>query len=155
MAVRRGELERAQVLLDESLCLYRAAGSKFDIGGSLAQHGFLALQKGDPMVALQSFKESLQLHRNYPMSPWITKALAHLLIAFTACAKWIVSAQLAGALGGADRAAHAAPPELSGRAARAYEEAVSRTRAVLGDPQFVDASNAGRQLTPTLATGET
>lgn len=147
MAARRGEFQRAQRLLDESLHLYRASGSKFDIGGSLAQHGFLALQQGDPLLALQRFRESLQLHRDYPMSPWVTKVLAHLLVAFSACAKWTVAAQLAGALAGGDGAADAAPPDLSGRAARAYEEAVSRIRAVLGARQFADASNAGRQLT--------
>jgi predicted ATPase/DNA-binding winged helix-turn-helix (wHTH) protein len=147
MAVRRGEFKRAQTLLDESLALYRAAGSRFDIGGSLAQHGFLALQQGDSMLALQRFRESLQLHRNYPMSPWVTKALAHLLIAFTALEQWTIAAQLAGVVGGADRTATGAPAELSGRAARAYEQAVSRARAVLGDAQFVGASSEGRQLT--------
>jgi hypothetical protein len=147
MAIRRGEFERAQSLLDESLRHYRAVGSKFDIGGSLAQHGFLALQRGDPLLALQRFRESLQLHRNYPMSPWVTKALAQMLMAFAACERWTIAAQLAGTLAGADSAIQAAPPELSGRAARAYEAAVSQTRAALGDPQFADASDAGRGLT--------
>jgi tetratricopeptide (TPR) repeat protein len=147
MAVRRGEFERAQALLDESLGLYRAAGSKVDIGGSLAQHGFLALQKGDPLLALQRFRESLRLHRDYPMSPWVTKALAQMLIAFAACERWAIAAQLAGTLARVDRSARVAPPELSGRAARAYEEAVSHARAALGDPQFVEESNAGSRLT--------
>src|SRR5262249_10428039 len=44
--LRRGELQRAQSLLDESLRLYRVGGSKFDVGNSLSQHGFLALQQG-------------------------------------------------------------------------------------------------------------
>jgi len=147
MAVRRGEFQRAQSLLDESLSLYRAAGSKFDIGGSLAQHGFLALQQGAPLLALQRFRESLQLHRDYPMSPWVTKALAQMLIAFAACERWAIAAQLAGTLAGADRTAREAPPELSGRAARAYEEAVAHTRAAIGESQFVDDSDAGKRLT--------
>ena len=150
MAIRRGEFQRAQSLLDESLRLYRAAGSKFDIGGSLAQHGFLALQQGDPMLALQRFRESLQLHRNYPKSPWITKVLAHLLIVHAACGRWAVAAQLAGVLTGARKAEHVsatAPPELSGRLAKAYEEAVAHTLAALGEPAFNDERDAGRQMT--------
>ena len=147
MATWRGEFGRAQKLLDESLSLYRTMGSKFDIGASLAQHGFLALQQGDPLLAFQRFRDSLQLHRDYPMSPWVTKALAQMLIAFAACERWAIAAQLAAVLAGADRAIEAAPLELSGRAARAYEAAVSRTRAALGDPQFADASDAGSRLT--------
>jgi non-specific serine/threonine protein kinase len=147
MAIRRGEFQRAQSLLNENLSLYRAAGSKFDIGISLGQHGFLALQRGDPLLALQRFRESLQLHRDYPMSPWVTKALAQMLIAFAACERWAIAAQLAGTLAGADRTVGVAPPELSGRAARAYEEAVARSLAALGNAQLVDASDLGRRLT--------
>jgi hypothetical protein len=35
----------------------------------------------------------------------------------------------------------------SSRSTRAYENAVSHARAALGDPQFVDESNAGSRLT--------
>jgi hypothetical protein len=89
----------------------------------------------------------LPLHRNYPMSPWVTKSLAHLLIAFAACERWTVAARLAGVLSSADGATSAAPPELSGRAARSYEEAVAHTRATLGESSFKDESDAGRRLT--------
>jgi non-specific serine/threonine protein kinase len=147
MATRRGEFERAEKLLAESLALYRDVGSKFDIGGSLAQLGFLALREGNASRALQLFRESLPLHRNYPMSPWVTKSLAHLLIAFAACERWTVAGQLAGVLSSADEATFAAPPELSGRAARSYEEAVVNTRAALGETAFKDESEAGRRLT--------
>ena len=127
MATRRGDFERASRLLAESLVLYRAIDSKFDIAGSLAQQGFLALRRDEPMQALKLFRESLPLYRNYPMSPWATKGLAHLLIAHAACERWRIAAQLAGVLGRADGTNAAAPPELSGRVARAYEEAVART----------------------------
>jgi predicted ATPase/DNA-binding winged helix-turn-helix (wHTH) protein len=147
MATRRGDFERAEKLLAESLALYRAVGSKFDIGGSLAQLGFLALSEGNATRALQLFQESLPLHRNYPMSPWVTKGLAHLLIAFAACQRWTIAARLAGVLGSADGAGSATPPELSGRAARGYEEAVANARAALGEPTFRDQSEAGRRLT--------
>jgi non-specific serine/threonine protein kinase len=147
MATRRGEFERAEKLLAESLALYRAIGSSFDIGGSLAQLGFLALREGHSTRALELFREGLPLHRNYPMSPWVTKSLAHLLIAFAACERWTVAAQLAGVVGGADGQTSAAPPDLSGRAARSYEEAVADTRAALGEPTFRNQSEEGRQLT--------
>jgi len=150
MATRRGEFERAGKLLAESLALYRAVNSKFDIAGSLAQQGFLALQQGNPARSLQLFRESLPLHRNYPMSPWVSKGLAHLLIAYAACERWDAAARLAGVLGGADRsggAPGAVPPELSGRAARAYEEAVARTRAALSEAAFQSESDAGARMT--------
>jgi non-specific serine/threonine protein kinase len=147
MATRRGEFERAESLLAESLALYRGVGSKFDIGGSLAQLGFLALREGDATRALQLFRESLPLHRNYPMSPWVTKSLAHLLIAFSACKRWTLAAQLAGVLGNAGGTAGAAPPELSGRAARGYEEAVADTRVALGEQAFEDGAAEGSRMT--------
>ncbi|MCM2251842.1 MAG: helix-turn-helix transcriptional regulator [Ramlibacter sp.] len=147
MAIRRGEFERAGSLLAESLALYRAIDSKFDIAGSLVQQGFLALRQGNPSWALQLFRESLPLHRNYPMSPWVTKGLAHLLIAYAACERWVVAARLAGVLSGARGAAGAAPPELSGRAARAYEEAVARVRSALGPSAFDEQAGAGGRMT--------
>jgi predicted ATPase/class 3 adenylate cyclase len=158
MAVRRGDFESAGRLLDESLALYRTAGSKFDIGGSLAQHGFLALSQGNPMLALQRYKEGLELHRNYPMSPWVTKGLAHLLIAYAACERWQIAARLTGALRSAESASAAVPSDLSGRVARAYEEAVARTKSNLGASVFNEEADAGRRMTREkaieLALGE-
>jgi predicted ATPase len=150
IAIRRGEFERAGKLLVETLALFRAVNSKFDIAHTLAQQGFLALRQGNPTLALQLFRESLPLHRNYPMSPWVTKGLAHLLIAYAACERWTIAAQLAGVLTGtskADGAPAASPPELSGRAAKAYEEAVAHTLAALGAPAFKDDCDAGRRMT--------
>jgi predicted ATPase len=147
MATRRGDFERAGRLLAESLALYRAIESKFDIAGSLVQQGFLALQRDDPVRALQLFRESLPLHRNYPMSPWVTRGLGHLLIAYAACERWRIAAQLAGVLSHADGPSPtAAPPELSGRVARAYEEAVARTLAKLGASAFEAEANAGKRM---------
>lgn len=150
IAIRRGDFERANKLLAESLDLYRAVESKFDIAGSLAQQGFLAQRQGEPARALALFKQSLPLHRNYPMSPWVTKGLAQLLIAYAACERWDVAARLAGVLGGA-RAADAArtwaPAELSGRVRQAYEEAVACTRAALDEVAFVEETDAGSRMT--------
>jgi non-specific serine/threonine protein kinase len=147
IATRRGELERASKLVAESLALHRAVDSKFDLAGGLAQQGLLALSQGDPARALQLFRESLPLHRNYPMSQWATKGLAHLVIGYAACERWPIAAQLAGVLASTDGASTAAPPELSGRVARAYEEAVVRTRSALGEPGFEDEADAGRRMT--------
>ena len=137
MATRRGEFERASELLAESLALYRAVGSKFDIAGSLVQQGFLALQQGNPGLALRLFRESLPMHRNYPMSPWVTKGLAHLLIAYAACEQWQVTARLAGVLG------EAVPTEVSGRVGRAYADSIACTRAALGESAFGIESSTG------------
>ncbi|HVE52096.1 MAG TPA: winged helix-turn-helix domain-containing protein, partial [Ramlibacter sp.] len=124
MATRRGDLERAAALVAESLALRRAVDSKFDVAAGLAQQGLLALRQGDPRRALDLFRESLPLYRNYPMSHWVTRSLAHLLIAYSACDRHATGAQLAGALAGPAGAIGAPPPALSERVAHAYEEAV-------------------------------
>ena len=158
MATRRGEFDRASSLLSESLAHYRAIDSKFDIAGSLVQQGFLELQRGQPVRALQLFRESLPLHRNYPSSPWVTKGLAHLVIALAACQHWPTAARLAGVLGrkgsadaDADADAASAPAELSGRVARAYEDAALQVRTALGEPAFRQAFDTGQQLTREAA----
>lgn len=148
LATRRGDFERASLLLSESLALYRSLDSKFDIAGSLAQQGFLALRRGDARRALGLFREALPLHRNYPLSPWVTKGIAHLLIAYSACERWQIAARLAGVLAAAGGDAVAsAPAELSGRAARTYEDAVAATRKSLGKAAFADLVEAGRAMT--------
>ncbi|MEJ8848566.1 ATP-binding protein [Variovorax rhizosphaerae] len=149
VASRRGQHERAGKLLAESLALYRAIDAKFDIAGSLVQLGYLALHQGDAIRALELFRESLSLHRNYPTSRWITSGLANLLIAYVACEQWTIAARLAGALNGtrAEGAPAVVLPELSGRVQRAYEAAFLRIRAALGDSAFKHECNAGAQIT--------
>ena len=154
IAIRRGDFQRANQLLTESLDLYRAVESKFDIAGSLAQQGFLALRQNEPARALDLFRQSLPLHRNYPTSPWVTRGVAQLLIAQAACGNWHVAAQLAGVLGvvrTVDVGRSWAPPELSGRVKQAYEEAVARTRAALDPAAFDEATEAGRHMTREAA----
>ena len=150
MALRRGEFERAHELLTESLAMYRSVDVKYEIAGSLEQQGFLALRRGDPVQALQLFKESLPIHRAYPTSPWVTRGLALLLIAYAACEKWQVAAQLAGVLGSAEPGEEctvAVPTELSGRIARAYQDGVTNARAKLGDDEFKRRAEAGKRMT--------
>jgi len=150
MATRRGEFDRAETLLAESLAMYRAVDVKYEIAGSLEQQGFLALRRGDPARALQLFKESLPIHRAYPSSPWVTRGLALLLIAHAACERWQVAAQLAGVLGSADLGEErsiAVPAELSGRIAKAYQEGIASTHSRLGDERFKQQAHAGRRLT--------
>jgi len=150
IAIRRGEFERANHLLVESLALYRAVESKFDVAGSLAQQGFLALRRNEPERALSLFKESLPLHRNYPTSPWVTRGLAQLLIAFAAAKQWGVAARLAGALGEAssdDAEGTVAPPELSGRVRQAFKEGLESTRVALGDSDFSNEIQTGHRMT--------
>ena len=149
IAIRRGLLERAGELLAESLALYRSVESKFDIAGSLAQQGFLALRQDDPTRALALFRESLPLHRNYPTSPGATRGLAQLLIAYAACKEWRTAARLAGVLdvAGATHAdACAAPVELSGSVRQAYEVALASTRFALDRRVFAQQVEAGRGM---------
>ena len=161
IAIRREHFERAGELLAESLALYRAVESPFDIAGSLAQQGFLALHQSQPVQALALFKESLPHFRNHPMSPSATRGLAQLLIAHAACTHWSAAARLAGALGGTtvqEAANCGAPPELSGRVQRAYEAGVASTRSALGEREFARLAEAGRRMTReeaiTLALAE-
>ena len=149
IAIRRGHFERAGPLLVESLALYRAVESKFDIAGSLAQQGFLALRQDDPARALALFRQSLPLHRNYPTSPGATRGLAQLLIAYAACKEWRTAARLAGVLDGtsaADATACAVPAELSGSVRQAYEVALASTRSALDRLAFAQQVEAGRSM---------
>ncbi|MEO8857594.1 MAG: winged helix-turn-helix domain-containing protein [Burkholderiaceae bacterium] len=163
IAIRRGHFERAQQLLVESLALYRAVQSKFDIAGSLAQQGFLALRQNDPARALALFRQSLPLHRNYPTSPGATRGLAQLLIAYAACKQWPTAARLAGVLDGssaADTATWVAPAELSGAVRQAYDIALASTRSALDPQAFAQLVEAGRNMRREEAiayamTGET
>ena len=149
IALRRGHFDRAGELLVESLALYRAVESKFDIAGSLAQQGFLALRQDDPARALALFRQSLPLHRNYPASPGATRGLAQLLIAYAACKDWRTAARLAGVLDGAsagDAKACAAPAELSGSVRQAYEGALASTCSALVPTVFAQEVEAGRNM---------
>lgn len=141
IAIRRGQFERAHELLLESLALYRAADSNFDIAGSLAQQGFLALRRDDPARALALFRQSLPMYRNYPTSPGATRGLAQLLIAFAASRQPRTAARLAGALG-----ADAAPAELSGTVQRAYENALVSVQRALDAIDFALELEAGRAM---------
>ena len=152
VAIRRGHFEQAGQLLAESLALYRAVESKFDIAGSLAQQGFLALRQEDPARALALFCQSLPLHRNYPTSPGATRGLAQLLIAYAACKEWRTAARLAGVLDGpratdaAALTASAAPAELSGSVRQAYETALAATRSALDGLAFAQQVEARRSM---------
>ena len=152
VAIRRGHFEQAGQLLAESLALYRAVESKFDIAGSLAQQGFLALRQEDPARALALFCQSLPLHRNDPTSPGATRGLAQLLIAYAACKEWRTAARLAGVLDGpratdaAALTASAAPAELSGSVRQAYETALAATRSALDGLAFAQQVEARRSM---------
>jgi tetratricopeptide (TPR) repeat protein len=141
IAIRRGQFERAQALLAESLALYREVDSSFDIAGSLAQQGFLALRRNDPAQALALFAQSLPTYRNHPGSPGATRGLAQLMIAFAACGRWSVAARLAGVLGD-----ESAPAELSGTVKRSYDDALADARRALGANTFAGEVRAGRSL---------
>jgi len=154
IAIRRGHFERAGQLLAESLTLYRSVESKFDIAGSLAQQGFLALRQDDPVRALALFRESLPLHRNYPTSPGATRGLAQLLIAYAACKEWRIAARLAGVLDGAKGThadACAAPAELSGSVRQAYEVALAATRFAIDRRVFAQEVDTGRSMQREVA----
>jgi len=141
IATRRGQFELAHDLLAESLALYREVDSTFDIAGSLAQQGFLALRRNHPQQALALFRQSLPMYRNYPTSPGATRGLAQLMIAFAACGQVMAAARLAGALG-----ADAAPAELSGTVKRVYDHAVADVRRALGETAFKSELRAGRAM---------
>ena len=141
IAIRRGQFERAHELLVESLAMYRAVESSFDIAGSLAQQGFLSLRRNDPNQAVVLFRQSLPTYRNYPTSPGVTRGLAQLLIAYAACSQPHAAARLAGVLG-----VDAAPAELSGAVKQAYEEALVKVRRALAAADFVRELEAGRAM---------
>ena len=141
IAIRRGQFDRAHDLLSESLVMYRAVESNFDIAGSLAQQGFLALRRRKPAQAVALFRLSLPMYRNYPTSPGMTRGLAQLLIAYAACGQSHLAARLAGVLG-----VDAAPVELSGTVKQAYEEALVDVQRALAPAEFLREFEVGRAM---------
>ena len=141
IAIRRGQFDRAHELLVESLAMYHAVDSSFDIAGSLAQQGFLALRRNNPNQALALFRQSLPMYRNYTSSPGVTRGLAQLLIAYAACGQPHMAARLAGVLGFG-----AAPVELSGAVKQAYEKALVDVQRALCASEFVRELEAGRAM---------
>ena len=141
IAIRRGQFDRAHDLLSESLAMYRAVESNFDIAGSLAQQGFLALRRRKPAQAVALFRLSLPMYRNYPTSPGMTRGLAQLLIAYAACGQSHLAARLAGVLG-----VDAAPAELSGTVKQAYEEALVDVQRALAPAEFLRELEVGRAM---------
>ena len=141
IAIRRGQFERAHELLVDSLAHYRAVDSPFDIAGSLAQQGFLALRREDPHAALALFRQGLPMYRNYPTSPGVTRGLAQLLIALSTCGQPHAAARLGGVLGG-----DTTPAELSGTMKRAYEDALAAARCALDATDFASELEAGRAM---------
>ena len=154
IAVRQGDLDRANDLLAESLLLYRQIDSQFDVAGILSQQGFLALRRGDAVAARDLFTQSLPHHRDYPSSPWAAKGLAHLVIANSACERWSVAVRLVAALDARTNAVEGklrAPSEIAGQIASEYDQALNRARENLGESAFGSAYEAGSKLTMARA----
>ena len=81
------------------------------------------------------------MYRNYPTAPGVTRGLALLLIALTACGQPHAAARLGGVLGGATT-----PAELSGTMKRAYEDAMAAARHALHAADFAYELDAGRAM---------
>jgi tetratricopeptide (TPR) repeat protein len=63
IAFGEGDAEEAQQLLEESLAIYRATGSRQGIASTLGNLGVLARQRGEDEEARQLYEESLALSR--------------------------------------------------------------------------------------------
>ncbi|MBC7939546.1 MAG: hypothetical protein H7Z19_07230 [Chitinophagaceae bacterium] len=75
IAVRRGDLDRANDMPADGLLLYRKIDSQFDVAGILSQQGLLALRRGGAAAARELFMQSLPHDRDCPSSPWAAQGL--------------------------------------------------------------------------------
>jgi len=133
LALRRGELDRVDLLQVERLDRYRAVESQPDFAASLSQQGHLAWRRGVPQRALALLRQSLPPRRDYPLSRSAKRGLAAVLVALAACERWPQAVRLARALAQEGDVAGAAglkvPPELACDVQHSYDLAVAAAKA--------------------------
>jgi tetratricopeptide (TPR) repeat protein len=138
---------QARTYLDASLELQQQAGNQNGIAEALWLQGRLALQERNHAHAARCFRESLALYRSYPMSVWVARGLAYLMVTHQASEQVQLAARLAGALATRDGGTERMHADLGSRAAIAeYEAAVAAIRKLTVDSGLSAAWDAGARL---------
>jgi predicted ATPase/class 3 adenylate cyclase len=151
LAWRQGDYDRAAALGEEALALSRAVGFEWGIASALRNLAGADLMRGDHRGAAARYAESLAIAHRQGDKVTMVDCFARL-------------ASLAAALGDAQRAARligateALREELSVpivKPTRAdYEQAMNKTRELLGEAAFAAASAHGEGLTLEQAAAE-
>ena len=143
----QGHLAQAHVHLDQSLVLQQRAGNQNGVAEALWLQGRLAVRAQDFARAGKCFKESLALYRAYPMSVWVTRGLAYLMIAHLASGREPIATRLAGALAARDGGVMRVHSDLGSLAAIAeYDAAVASIREQATDGSVNAAWNNAAHL---------
>jgi len=139
IAMLQGDYVAADRLLEESMALYREAGSVFGVCTILASKGRLALQQGDQEQAIWFFRESLSLRRRFTSPRPVAAILAYLAMAQAASEQPLMAARLA--------AARMALDDGSLPAVAGYDAAVDVIRGRLDEATFQAAWDRGQTMT--------
>jgi predicted ATPase/DNA-binding CsgD family transcriptional regulator len=151
MAVaRQGHPERANPLLEEALTLFRAIGERRWIAHTCSFQGLLASWRGDQGEALAAYREALGIAVELDVRFYIAEIFER-IAALIARGDAERAARLLGAAG-ALREVIASPPLPVDRLTR--DDALTATRAALGDAAYEAARDAGRALPLSEAIAE-
>jgi hypothetical protein len=150
-ACAQGAYERARVLFEDGLALFRGLGSTIGIAVVLGSHAHLAWSQGDVRQAGALYRESLLEFRTVGHTLGISDCLEGLAGVAHAQGHALRAIQLFGAaatvrtaLGVARRPAQRA----------AYEHSIAAVRAAMGDGAFTTAWTSGQTLSLEQAITE-
>jgi predicted ATPase len=142
VAITQGKYDRAQPRLEAAVAMGRTIAAKGTLSAALAGLGEVALARGDVVTAAEQYREGLILGWEGQFPLGIAFNLQGLVRVGSRSSELVPVARVIGVLDGFSGAAHALP----GAAFAAYQAAVARVRAVLGDAAFAAALAAGRTL---------
>ena len=138
IALLQDDVAAAEDLFDESMALYREAGSIFGVCTILSAKGRLALRQHHPDQAIGFFRESLALRRHFTSPRPVASILAQLALAHAAADQPIVAVRLAGARWALDDGATPAATDL--------DAVLGAIRAQVGESAFGAAWAAGTSM---------
>jgi hypothetical protein len=147
IAFRRGDLAQATALLDESLTWWGRAHATRGRHRSLYERGQVALAAGNSRKATADFYESLMVCREIGdlilVAPCL-EGLAAAAASSSESAPWLTG--VACLLGAADAVREAPGVAVPPRVGRTVEQAVTASRAGLGEHGHASARAVGRNL---------
>jgi non-specific serine/threonine protein kinase len=138
-----GDYDQARELQEESLALSRELGDKFNEASALRQLGRVAREVGDHDRARAHYRQSLVLVRTLDYKGGIATAFEGLALEMASQGNPQRAAQL---LGSAEALRGATGRAILPTERAAYESAVVRLRAMLGDEAYAAANATGRAM---------
>lgn len=148
LALLRGDISQARVLIEESLTRYKKMGSQQGIVQSLYQSGRAAIAGGDESGACNYYRDGLAVARELNMNELIAACLEGLAGVAGMQEKYAWAVSLWATADALREAVHIPIPFVD----RAdYERSVANARMHLGEHMFDELWSQGRTITPEQA----